>query len=73
LPLDEAMGGGSLLAHRLNGAPLTTEHGAPLRLIAPGRTCSWSVKWVDRLEVLAEEAPTTGEAIARARLENEVR
>lgn len=68
LPLDEAVGGGSLLAHRLNGAALTPEHGAPLRLVAPGRACFWSVKWVDRLEVLAEEAPATGEAIARARL-----
>ncbi len=68
LPLDEATGGGALLAHRLNGAALTPAHGAPLRLVAPGRACFWSVKWVDRLEVLAEEAPVTGEAIARARL-----
>jgi DMSO/TMAO reductase YedYZ molybdopterin-dependent catalytic subunit len=44
------------------------EHGAPLPLVAPGRACFDSVKWIDRLEVVAEEAPTTGEAIARARL-----
>ena len=63
----EALTGGALLARRLNGAPLTPEHGAPLRLVAPGRACFYSVKWVDRLEVLADEAPTTGESIARNR------
>lgn len=60
--------GGALLARALNGRPLTPEHGAPLRLVAPGRACFYSVKWVDRLEVLAEAAPTSGESIARNRL-----
>jgi DMSO/TMAO reductase YedYZ molybdopterin-dependent catalytic subunit len=69
LPLEEALRGGALLARRLNGKPLTREHGAPLRLVAPGRACFYSVKWVDRLEVLAEEAPTTGASIARNRLQ----
>jgi DMSO/TMAO reductase YedYZ molybdopterin-dependent catalytic subunit len=69
LPLAEALTGGALLACCLNGMPLTPEHGAPLRLVAPGRACFYSVKWVDRLEVLAEEAPITGAAIARNRLQ----
>lgn len=69
LPLEEALTGGALLARRLNGTPLTPEHGAPLRLVAPGRACFYSVKWVERLEVLAQEAPTTGEAMARNRLQ----
>ena len=69
LPLEEALTGGALLARCLNGTPLTREHGAPLRLVAPGRACFYSVKWVDRLEVLAEEAPTTGATIARDRLQ----
>jgi DMSO/TMAO reductase YedYZ molybdopterin-dependent catalytic subunit len=68
LPLQEALTGGALLACCLNGAPLTQEHGAPLRLVAPRRACFYSVKWVERLEVLAEEAPTTGASIARKRL-----
>jgi DMSO/TMAO reductase YedYZ molybdopterin-dependent catalytic subunit len=67
LPLEEALTDGALLARRLNGTPLTPAHGAPLRLVAPGRTCFYSVKWVDRLEVLAEESPTTGETIAHTR------
>jgi DMSO/TMAO reductase YedYZ molybdopterin-dependent catalytic subunit len=69
LPLQEALTGGALLARRLNGALLTPEHGAPLRLVAPGRACFYSVKWVDRLEVLADETPTTGATIARNRLQ----
>ena len=68
VPLEEALTGGALLARCLSGTPLTPEHGAPLRLVAPGRACFYSVKWVDRLEVLAEEAPTPGETRARHRL-----
>lgn len=67
LPLAEALDH-ALLAYRLNDAPLTPEHGAPLRLIAPGRACFFSVKWVDRLELLADEGEPTGEQIARARI-----
>jgi DMSO/TMAO reductase YedYZ molybdopterin-dependent catalytic subunit len=70
LPLEEALQDGALLARRLNGQPLTWEHGAPLRLVAPGRACFYSVKWVDRLEVLAEEVATTGATIARNRLQD---
>ena len=69
LPLEEVLTGGAILARGLNGALLTPAHGAPLRLVAPGRTCFYSVKWVDRLEVLAAEAPTTGETLARTRLQ----
>ena len=68
LPLHEALTSGALLARRLNGAPLTPEHGAPLRLVAPGQMGFYSVKWVDRLEVLAEEVLTTGATLARNRL-----
>jgi DMSO/TMAO reductase YedYZ molybdopterin-dependent catalytic subunit len=70
LPLEEALRGGALLARRLNGKALTQEHGAPLRLVAPGRACFYSVKWVDRLEVLEEKVATTGASIARNRLQS---
>jgi DMSO/TMAO reductase YedYZ molybdopterin-dependent catalytic subunit len=69
VPLEEALTGGALLARCLNGTPLTREHGAPLRFVAPGRACFYSVKWVDRLEVRADEARTTGETLARTRLQ----
>lgn len=41
----------SLLALRLNGAPLTLDHGYPCRLIAPSRPGVLQTKWITRLEV----------------------
>jgi hypothetical protein len=41
----------TLLALRLNGEPLSLDHGFPCRLIAPNRPGVWQTKWVGRLEV----------------------
>lgn len=38
---------GLLLATHVGGAPLARRHGAPVRLVAPGRRGFWWVKWVD--------------------------
>ena len=40
-----------LLATQMGGAPLSANHGFPVRLVAPGRRGYWWVKWVDRVEV----------------------
>jgi hypothetical protein len=50
LPLSEA--GGLLLATHAAGRPLAPGHGAPVRLVAPGRRGFWWVKWVARVEVV---------------------
>jgi hypothetical protein len=42
-----------LLAFESDGAPLTAGHGAPARLIAPGRRGFWWVKWVVGVELSA--------------------
>lgn len=42
------------LATRVGGVPLSEGHGAPLRLVVPGRRGFWWVKWVHRVEVRAE-------------------
>jgi len=42
-----------LLAYEMNGAPLPANHGAPVRLIAPGWYGVANVKWLERIEVLA--------------------
>ena len=43
------------LATRLGGRPLTPGHGAPVRLVAPGRRGFWWVKWVT--EVTTDQRP----------------
>lgn len=45
----------AILATRLNGAPLTTERGAPCRIIVPDRACQLSVKWVDHIELFTRK------------------
>ena len=41
-----------LLATSAGGRPLSPGHGAPVRLVAPGRRGFWWVKWVARIEVV---------------------
>ncbi len=69
LPIDRA--GAALLAEELNGAALAAEHGGPRRPVMPGSSCFTSVKWVDRLEVLAEPGDASGERIARTSVERD--
>ena len=51
-PAGEA--GSLLLATHLAGRPLSAGHGAPVRLVAPGRRGFWWVKWVVAVEVVDE-------------------
>ena len=51
LPLSDALGEDVLLVHRMNGAPLLPEHGAPLRLLVPGWYGVAHVKWLERIEL----------------------
>lgn len=55
LPLAEARA--ALLATHVGGRPLTHGHGAPVRLVAPGRRGFQWVKWVDRVEVRRNPDP----------------
>jgi DMSO/TMAO reductase YedYZ molybdopterin-dependent catalytic subunit len=49
LPIEEART--ALLATHVGGEPLTHGHGAPARLVAPGRRGFQWVKWVERIEI----------------------
>src|SRR5919108_1267348 len=40
-----------LLATRVGGAPLSSGHGFPARIVSPGRRGFWWVKWVERMEL----------------------
>lgn len=52
LPLDVARADGPLLAWAMNGAPLTRDHGFPVRLVVPGWYAVASVKWLIAIDVL---------------------
>ena len=56
LPLSRIDEGDVLIAHSLNGAPLSPEHGFPARLVVPGFYGTNCVKWICRLE-LADARP----------------
>lgn len=60
LTLAEARHAGVLVALRHNGAPLTGEHGGPCRLVVQGRAGRWSVKWLERIDLLADPPADTG-------------
>lgn len=40
-----------LLATHVGGVPLSSGHGAPVRLVAPGHRGFWWVKWVDQVSL----------------------
>lgn len=54
LSLDEAHRSQALLAYEMNGEPLPSVHGGPMRLIVPGWYAVASVKWLRSIEVAAE-------------------
>ncbi len=43
-----------LVVWGMNGAPLAPQHGFPLRLVVPGWYGMASVKWLNRIQVLAQ-------------------
>lgn len=55
LPLQEARG--ALLATHVSGERLSHGHGAPVRLVAPGRRGFQWVKWVERIDVRTRGDP----------------
>ncbi len=49
----------AVLAVHMNGAPLPRHHGFPVRLVVPGWYGCACIKWVDRIELVPDEAPAT--------------
>ncbi|MDA4121654.1 MAG: molybdopterin-dependent oxidoreductase [Thaumarchaeota archaeon] len=52
IPIERAMQDGTLLAYEMNGAPLETEHGYPLRAIVPGLYGMNNCKWITSIEAV---------------------
>ncbi|XP_059669974.1 sulfite oxidase [Cornus florida] len=44
-----------LLAYEMNGETLNRDHGYPLRVVVPGVIGARSVKWLDSINIIAEE------------------
>jgi len=51
IPIERALHPLCVLAYEMNGAPLTTSHGFPLRLIVPGIYGMKNVKWITSIEL----------------------
>jgi DMSO/TMAO reductase YedYZ molybdopterin-dependent catalytic subunit len=49
----------ALLVRRMNGVPLSRDHGSPVRLLVPGWYGCACIKWVNRIDLVADEAPAT--------------
>jgi DMSO/TMAO reductase YedYZ molybdopterin-dependent catalytic subunit len=57
LRLEDFAAEDALVAHSWSGAPLTRDHGGPVRLIVPHLYFWKSAKWLDRIEFRAIEEP----------------
>jgi DMSO/TMAO reductase YedYZ molybdopterin-dependent catalytic subunit len=57
VPLSALQEDEALLAYEADGAPLTPEHGWPLRLVIPKRYFWKSAKWLRALELLGHDEP----------------
>lgn len=57
LPLQDALDLNTLIAFSCEGKPLETIHGGPVRTVVSGRYFYKSLKWLERIELLAEDKP----------------
>jgi len=57
--LDQVRDAGAFLATGMNGAPLSPDHGDPIRLVVPGWYGCTAIKWVDEIALVDDEAPAT--------------
>jgi DMSO/TMAO reductase YedYZ molybdopterin-dependent catalytic subunit len=52
IPLERGLLDGTILAYEMNLAPLTSEHGYPVRAIVPGLYGMMNPKWITEVEVV---------------------
>ena len=52
IPLDRGLMDGTILAYEMNGVPLPTEHGFPVRAIVPGLYGMMNAKWITDIELV---------------------
>ncbi len=54
IPLADAMREETVLAYEMNGVPLPTEHGFPVRLLNPGHYGTKNPKWITSIQLAKE-------------------
>jgi DMSO/TMAO reductase YedYZ molybdopterin-dependent catalytic subunit len=59
--LDELKSSKAFFATAMNGSSLPKDHGAPVRLVVPGWYGCTCIKWVDEIQLLGDDAPTTSQ------------
>lgn len=57
LPIAHALAANSMLAHKVDGAPLTVEHGAPLRAVVPDLYFWKSAKYLTGIRFVRRDEP----------------
>ncbi len=57
LPLDDLTGGKAWVVWDVDGKPLPTGHGGPVRLLVPHLYFWKSAKWITRLELMDRDRP----------------
>jgi len=57
--LEELRARRAFLATRMNGEPLSRDHGAPVRLVVPGWYGCACIKWVNEIALVSDDAPAT--------------
>jgi len=57
--LDQVRESGAFLATEMNDAPLSPDHGYPLRLVVPGWYGCTAIKWVNEIALVDDDAPAT--------------
>lgn len=55
IPVAQALDPATFLVLQMNGAPLEGRHGAPARILLPGKYGMFSAKWVDRITAMSSE------------------
>jgi DMSO/TMAO reductase YedYZ molybdopterin-dependent catalytic subunit len=51
IKIDEALKEDAILAYKMNGKPLASENGYPLRVVVPGKYRMKWAKWINRIEL----------------------
>ena len=64
---DDLQRTGAFLATRMNGAELPADNGGPLRLVVPGWYGCTCIKWISRIDFVANNARATSQMIEFAR------